>query len=277
MSETYSKFETTSRDQRVKVTVASAREGADIAAERFRTALEVEHKSGKTDVVTSADRRTQAAVVDRIRSHDPDATVVAEENGAGGTVPDEGTVWLVDPIDGTDNFVRGNRYWATSVVCLVDGRPVATANIMPVLGDSYIGTPAGVRLNGEPVSVNSRSDPDRFAVVPTVWWGFDRREEYAAVTGAIVDRFGDLRRYGSAQAALSMLAAGTVEGVLTTVGTPAWDTVAGAALVEWAGGTVTDLDGGEWHHDTPGLVASNGRAHGELLAAVDEIARPVDH
>ncbi len=276
MSDEYAQFETTSRDQRVEVTAASAREGADVAAERFRTALEVEQKSGKTDVVTSADRRAQAAVVDRIRSHDPDATVVAEENGAGGTVPDEGTVWLVDPIDGTDNFVRGDRCWATSVACLVDGQPVAAANVLPVLGDSYIGTPDGVRLNGEPVSVNNRSDPDRFAVVPTVWWGFDRREEYAAVTGAIVDRFGDLRRYGSAQAALSMLAAGTVEGVLTTVETPAWDTVAGAALVEWAGGTVTDLDGGEWHHDTPGLVASNGQAHEELLAAVDEMTRQVD-
>jgi myo-inositol-1(or 4)-monophosphatase len=60
---------------------------------------------------------------------------------------------------------------------------------------------------------------------------------------------------------------------MTTVATPPWDTVAGAALVRWAGGTVTDLDGGEWHHDTAGLVASNGQVHNELLAAVREIER----
>jgi len=73
-----------------------------------------------------------------------------------------------------------------------------------------------------------------------------------------------------------MLASGQYDGVLTTVETPAWDTVAGAALVQWAGGTVTDLDGGAWNHDTPGLVASNGRAHDHLLAAVDDVERATD-
>jgi len=242
----------------------------------FRTDLDVEYKSGKTDVVTRADRRAQEAVIDRIRSQEPDATVVGEENNAPTELPEEGTVWIVDPIDGTNNFVRGSRYWATSVACLVDGAPVAAANILPALGDSYVGSPAGVTLDGETVSVSTRSDPERFSVVPTVWWGLDSREEYAAVTGAIVRRFGDLRRNGSAQASLSLLASGQYEGVLTTVGTPAWDTVAGAALVEWAGGTVTDLDGGAWHHDTPGLVASNGRAHDQLLAAIDDIDRTTE-
>jgi myo-inositol-1(or 4)-monophosphatase len=263
-------------ESRAEIAAASARAGAEVAVGSFRTELEIEHKSGKTDVVTRADRRAQEAVVDRIRSSDTDATVVGEENDTAQAVPGSGTVWVVDPIDGTNNFVRGDRYWATSVACLVDGDPVAAANVLPALGDSYVGTPEGVTLNGDPVSVSDRSDPDRFAVVPTVWWGFDRREEYAAVLEAIVGRFGDLRRVGSAQASLSLLAGGTYEGVFTTVDAPAWDTVAGAALVRWAGGTVTDLDGGAWHHDTPGLVASNGRAHDELLAAAREATRTAD-
>jgi myo-inositol-1(or 4)-monophosphatase len=276
MSEESTQSGVTNRSPKVEIAAASARAGADVAGELFRTDLDVEYKSGKTDVVTRADRRAQEAVIDRIRSQEPDATVVGEENNAPTEVPEEGTVWIVDPIDGTNNFVRGSRYWATSVACLVDGTPVAAANILPALGDSYVGSPAGVTLNGETVSVSSRSDPERFSVVPTVWWGLDSREEYAAVTGAIVRRFGDLRRNGSAQASLSLLASGQYEGVLTTVGTPAWDTVAGAALVEWAGGTVTDLDGGAWHHDTPGFVASNGRAHDQLLAAIDDVDRTTE-
>ena len=266
----------TDLESRAEIAAASARAGAEVAVESFRTALEVEHKSGKTDLVTRADRHTQEAVVDSIRSHDTGATVVGEENDAARDVPESGTVWIVDPIDGTNNFVRRDRNWATSVACLVDGEPVAAANILPALGDSYVGTPEGVTLNGDPVSVSNRSDPERFAVAPTMWWGFDRREEYAAVLEAIVSRFGDLRRIGSAQASLSLLAGGSYEGVFTTVDAPSWDTVAGAALVRWAGGTVTDLDGGAWHHDTPGIVASNGRAHDELLAAAREATRTAD-
>ena len=129
--------------------------------------------------------------------------VVGEENDADGRVPDEGVVWIVDPIDGTDNYVRGSRYWATSVACLVDGDPIVAVNVLPAMGDTYVGRPDGVTLNGEPASVSDRSDPDRFAVVPTMWWEFDNREEYATVTAAIVTRFGDLRRVGSAQASLS--------------------------------------------------------------------------
>ena len=276
MSEELTQSRDTNRSPQVEIAAASARAGADIANEQFRTELDVEYKSGKTDAVTRADRHAQEAVIECIRSHDPDATVVGEENDAPSAVPEEGTVWVVDPIDGTNNYVRGNRYWATSVACLVDGTPVAAANIMPALGDSYVGSPVGVTLNGEPVSVSTRSDPERFAVVPTIWWALDSREEYAAVTEAIVTRFGDLRRSGSAQTSLSLLASGRYDGVLTTVGAPAWDTVAGAALVRWAGGTVTDLDGGAWHYDTPGLVASNGQAHGQLLAAVRDVERTLE-
>jgi len=258
-------------DLRVDVAVESAQAGAAVAADAFRTALDVERKDGKTDVVTRADRHAQEAVVERITETYPDATIVGEENDAAGTVPEEGVVWVIDPIDGTNNFVRESRYWATSVACLVDGEPVTAVNVLPAMDDQYVGAPSGVTLNGQPISVSDRSDPELFVVVPTVWWGFDRRTEYAAATEAIVTRFADLRRVGSAQASLSLLACGTYDGVLTNVTAPPWDTVAGAAMVRWAGGTVTDLDGEDWHHDSRGLVASNGQAHDELLAAAREI------
>ncbi|MFC7115008.1 inositol monophosphatase family protein [Natronoarchaeum sp. GCM10025703] len=257
-------------EQLTTITRESAAAGSAVAAASFRTDLDVEQKSEKTDLVTAADRKAEAAVEERIRESMPEATIYGEES-ATGELPEEGTVWIVDPIDGTNNFVRENRRWATSVACLVDGEAVAAVNDMPALGDTYVGTPEGIRRNGEPVSVSDRSDPETFQVVPTVWWPRDRRREYGAATGAIVRRFGDLRRVGSAQAALSLLAAGSVEGVLTNVETNAWDTVAGVAMVRWAGGEVTDLDGEPWTPQSRGLVASNGNAHEELLKAVAEI------
>jgi myo-inositol-1(or 4)-monophosphatase len=99
----------------------------------------------------------------------------------------------------------------------------------------------------------------------------DRRDEYARACEAIVERFADLRRPGSAQAALAELAAGSVEGVVTNVDTNPWDTVAGVHLVRQAGGRVTDLEGNRWRHDSRGLVASNGHLHDEVLAAAQAI------
>ncbi|PSP27513.1 inositol monophosphatase [Halobacteriales archaeon QH_2_65_14] len=264
--------------ERATVAAESARAGGAVALEQFRTVLDVEVKDGKTDVVTRADRLAQGAVVDRIRESFPDATIVGEEEeeGTASSVPDDGTAWVVDPIDGTNNFVRGNRRWATSVARLVDGRPVAAANLLPAMGDAYVATPDGVRVNGAAASVSDRTDPERFVVVPTVWWGFDRRDEYAAATRAIVQRFADLRRIGCAQAALSMLAAGRLDGVITNIQVSPWDSIAGAAMVEWAGGTVTGIEGEEWRYDSRGLVASNGGAHDAVLAAAQEIEAAAD-
>jgi myo-inositol-1(or 4)-monophosphatase len=102
-------------------------------------------------------------------------------------------------------------------------------------------------------------------------WGRDRRDEYAAACRAVVERFGDLRRLGSAQAQLAMVAAGTLDGVVTNVYANPWDTVAGVHLIRLAGGTVTDVHGDRWRHDSHGLVASNGAIHEQLLGAAQEI------
>jgi myo-inositol-1(or 4)-monophosphatase len=260
------------RSERVTVARESARAGAAVAREQFRTALDVEAKGEKTNLVTRADRETQRAVVEHIRESYPDATVVGEETGTDSSIPEDGTAWLVDPIDGTNNFVRGNRRWTVSVAALVDGEPVAAVNLLPAMDDEYVAGD-GVWLNGEPVCVSERSDPARFIVVPTIWWPPDRRDEYAAATRAIVDRFGDLRRIGSAQAALSLLASGRIDGVITNIDAAPWDTVAGVAMVRQAGGTVTDIAGEEWRHDSSGLVASNGAAHDIVREAAQEIRR----
>jgi myo-inositol-1(or 4)-monophosphatase len=254
-------------DERFAAARAAARRGGQVAHERFRTDLDVDRKDSKTDLVTDADRDAQAAVVTAIAERYPDEPVVGEEDDAPTAVPDEGPVWIVDPIDGTNNYVRGVRTWATSIAVVVDGEPVAAATVLPALGDIYCYGPDGATRNGEPISVSDRTDPETFTVATTVWWPFDRREEYAAATRETVERFGDLARYGCAQATLGHVAVGGLDGAFTNVDTHPWDTVAGAALVEAAGGTVTDLDGDRWTHASQGLVASNGTRHEELLAA----------
>ncbi|WP_254862867.1 inositol monophosphatase family protein [Halovivax gelatinilyticus] len=248
----------------------AAKDGASVAENAFRTEFDVETKASKTDLVTRIDRDAQRAVVERIRTVAPEDVIVGEEGDLPKEVPASGRAWIVDPIDGTANFVRGVPTFATAVAVVSDGDPLAAAVVFPILGDAYV-VGDDPRLNGTPLSVSDRDDPHICTVSPGLWWDRDRRDEYARACAEIVHRFGDLRRVGCAQAELSMVASGALDATIANVSAPPWDTVAGAALVSAAGGTVTDLDGEPWDHTSAGLVASNGSIHEEALAAARAI------
>ena len=275
--------------RRTTIAERAARAGGELALERFRTDIAVETKDGKTDVVTQADRDAQNRVIEVVREEFPDDAIVGEEDSvepsstghASGQspraeealkeVPEEGPAWVIDPIDGTSNFVRNVPIWATSVAAVIDGEPVAATNAMPAIDDYYVANGEETRLNGEPVSVSDREDPETCTVAPTLWWDFEQREAFATVVRAIVERFGDMRRFGCAQATLSMVADGGLDGATSDVRPNPWDTVAGVHLVRNAGGRATDLEGERWRHDSEGLVVSNGVVHGTVLEAVRSV------
>ncbi|WP_433634351.1 inositol monophosphatase family protein [Halomicrococcus sp. NG-SE-24] len=249
--------------------------GGATAENLFRTGVEVEYKEGsEAAVVTDADRAAQATAIDTLKRAYPDAPIVGEEKVGEATkkVPSSGLAFTVDPIDGSYNYTRGNSLWCTSVAAIEDAEAVAAATAVPERDDIYTGSPAGVQRNSDPVSVSDRTDPTGFMVAPTYWWGMDSRDQFATATSEVVRRFNDLRRYGSTQLALAAVAAGETEAAITNLDDlNPWDTIAGAALVEWAGGTVTDLQGNDWCHDSHGLVASNSGAHEEVIEATQQI------
>ncbi|MFC6717846.1 inositol monophosphatase family protein [Natrialbaceae archaeon GCM10025810] len=261
------------RDVRRRGDLASraAAAGAEVAIDSFRSALEVETKGAKTDVVTQADRDAQRTVAEVIGEVHPDEPIVGEEDGVRREVPEEGPAWVVDPIDGTSNFVRGIPTFGTAVAAVLDGEPIAGTTVFPALSDTYRFDSDGAFLNDDPISVSGRDDPDACAVCPTMWWSAAERDAYAAATKAIVDRFGDMRRYGCAQYELALVAAGGLEGALTDIVSHPWDTLVGVGTIRAAGGTVTDLEGERWRHDSRGLVASNGEMHEAVLEAAREI------
>lgn len=258
--------------ERAALAERAAEAGATVAMETFRSGLPIETKSGRTDFVTRADLDAQAKVVEVINEVVPDEPVVGEEDGIPSTVPDEGPAWVVDPVDGSNNYVRGLPLWTTSVAAVVDTDPVAAATVLPTLGDTYVAGPEGATRNGEPIAVSEVADPRLATVVPTIWWPMDRRNEYAAAVSGIVERFGDMRRWGAVQAVMAHLADGGLEGALTNVVVNPWDAYAGVVLVRQAGGTVTDLEGTRWENGARGMVASNGAVHEDVL----EVAREID-
>jgi myo-inositol-1(or 4)-monophosphatase len=257
----------------------AARAGGVVANESFRETLAVETKSGKTDVVTQADREAQQQVIATISQEFPNATLVCEEEsqpiGAGTEdislveeVPESGDAWVVDPIDGTSNFVREIRFWATSVAALSGGEPVGVATYLPAADDIYTAGPESVSLNDSSMGVSERADPETFAVGLIGWWPTKQGNEYASLFESAAAEFGDLRRMGTMQGALALVAAGGYDAAVMP-GTPhPWDSLAGVHLIRRAGGTVTNLDGEPWENGDTGLVASNGQAHETVLAAV---------
>lgn len=260
-------------ERRVTVAQRAARAGSEVAMESFRTDIAVETKADETDPVTQADRDAQERVASVLEDVYPDDVIVGEERNARRSVPDRGVAWVIDPIDGTSNYVRGVRMWATSVACVVDGACVAAANVFPALGDTYVASPDGVTRNGVPIRVSTESDPKAGVVSPTLWGGASPHDEFVAAVGRAVETFGDLRRAGCTQGTLSRVASGGLDVAISTVDHHPWDTIAGAFMVEQAGGTVTDIDGNQWRHDATGLIATNGALHEAALDVVESVGR----
>lgn len=246
--------------------VEAAHAGATFAADLFRTSLDVETKASATDYVTEADTGAQRRIVDRIAEAFPDDAIVGEEGNGRKRLRSGETVWVIDPIDGTTNYVRGIPFWATSVAAVEGGEAVAAANHLPALGDEYHAGTAGTTHDGEPTSVSGTPDLETSVVAPTLRYGRRHGDAYGRLLETLSPAVGDVRRLGSAQTALSLVAGGHVDATVGIVESYPWDTVAGVHLIRQAGGTVTDLDGDPWTPESEGLVASNGRIHADLLS-----------
>ncbi|QLC32722.1 inositol monophosphatase [Halarchaeum sp. CBA1220] len=253
-------------DERARVAETAATAGAEVAIGGFRTEMDVEQKSSKTDVVTTFDKEAQRAVIGVVQESHAGHAIVGEEEDELKEIPDSGACWVIDPIDGTSNFVSGVPLWATSVAAVEDGEPVAAANVLPAVEDVYVTDGESVTLNGAPVSVSDLTDPETFTVAPTLRWSRAKADRLGELCADIIADFGDLRRFGSAQVTLSMVAAGQIDAAVSAEESHPWDTVAGVALIRAAGGTVTDVHGERWTATSEGLVASNGEAHDELVA-----------
>jgi myo-inositol-1(or 4)-monophosphatase len=256
----------------------AARAGGVVARKTFRGDVDVETKDGKNDLVTAADRDAQRQVIATIRQEFPNATLVCEEDsqplGAEvdlvEEVPESGDAWVVDPVDGTGNYVRGIRFWGTSVAAISNGDPVGVATYLPSEEDIYTAGPESISCNGTSMAVSDRTDPETFAVGLNGWWPVRDGDKYVSLFESTIERFGDIRRFGSMQGVLALVASGSLDAAFMPTTPHPWDSIAGVHLVRRAGGRVTDVYGDDWTHDSKGLLVSNGEAHDVLVDVVQQ-------
>ncbi|MDZ7730120.1 MAG: inositol monophosphatase family protein [Natrialbaceae archaeon] len=152
---------------RVDIAGSGRSAGAEVAHAKFRTALEVDTRSTTMDLVTNADRDAQTAVIETIQAHYPDDPMVSEENAGPVRLPESGPCWIVDPIDGTNNYVNGIREFATAVAVIDSGECIGAVIHCPALDDCYRVDAGGAVRNGHDLTVSHVDSPTESTICPT--------------------------------------------------------------------------------------------------------------
>jgi myo-inositol-1(or 4)-monophosphatase len=218
-------------------------------------------KSSSTDMVSDADREAEQAIVDLLRAERPDDGLLGEEGAEEHAA--SGRRWVIDPLDGTTNFLYSYPAWAVSVALEDSGGGLAGVVFDPARGELFAAERGGgATLNGNPIRVREAASLDRALIATGFGYDADRRARQAEVVRQVLPAVRDIRRAGAAALDLAWVAAGRLDGYWER-GLQRWDWAAGRLLVEEAGGEVRDLHGGPH-----GLVAAAPALVGELEALV---------
>lgn len=245
-----------------------AREAGALVMEYFHQRVKVEYK-GEVDLVTVADRKSEALILERIRGRWPAHDILGEEGG----LHDQGSDyrWYVDPLDGTTNFAHGFPVFCISLALEYKGRRVAGVIYDPTRDELFAAEQgSGAYLNQQRIQVSKTANLAECLVAT----GFPSHKRHKNPNiffyHQITLRTHGVRRAGSAALDLCCVACGRFDAFWEFNLNP-WDTAAGVLLVEEAGGRVSDFRGGPFQINSRETLASNGLVHQAMLAEFDAI------
>lgn len=272
----------------LQVATAAAQAGGALLMQHRGALSQVQVKSASGDLVTEADLASEQAILNHFRATLPAHAILAEESGAHpADTGDAGAdyLWAIDPLDGTLNYAHGLPFFCVSIGLLIQGKPRVGVVYAPALGNLYTGIVAPedssaasfALCNGTALQV-SVADHLKESLLAT---GFPyHRSELSDNNYAefmyFADRTQDIRRPGAAALDLCFVASGCYEGYWEQYLNP-WDVVAGAAIVEAAGGRVSAYNGEELDPYSGAIVASNGQIHPLLIAGLQAVAAKRDN
>ena len=260
----------------LKVAVEVAREAGAILREEFDRPRQISYK-GDVDLVTQADKRSEAAIVQRLTQIYPEHAIAAEEGSGHESASNSEYRWHVDPLDGTTNFAHGYPCFCVSIALALRGTVIAGVVFNPFYNELFAAARGrGATLNGVKIHVSAVSTLSTILLCtgfpvhkrlanPNIhyYWDFTLRSH-------------GVRRDGSAALDLACVACGRFDG-FWEFGLQKWDTAAGLLLVEEAGGKVSDFQGQPYSLGGPNILATNGDIHEEMRQVALEISeRPPD-
>jgi myo-inositol-1(or 4)-monophosphatase len=220
----------------------AARAAGDVLMSYFGRAAEgLASKTSPTDPVSDADREAERTIRELLLSEHPDDGLFGEEGSRSSS--ESGRTWIVDPLDGTVNFLYGLRAWAVSIALEDQDGLAAGVVFNPVSGECFSAVRgARASVNGKPLRVTQCPTLDRAMVATGFSYEAERRREQAQLLVELLPRIRDLRRAGAAALDLAFVAAGRVDAFYER-GLKRWDEAAGRLLVQEAGGVTADLEG----------------------------------
>lgn len=230
---------------REKLAIELAQQAGEIALRHFRQPDLAVSNKGLQDFVTVADHAVEQFLVERLAEAFPEDAVLGEEGGLRGNEDAGRPCWVIDPIDGTDNYRRGLAMWCISIGLLIDREPVMGVIHCPVLGELFSARQsAGAFCNGKAITVSKETEPTRSRIN----LGYSRKRVPPATHAAQVERLlqagCEYSRLGSAAIGLASVASGRYEG-FWEAHINAWDVAAGICIVREAGGWANDFFAGE--------------------------------
>ena len=265
-------------DDDLRTAVQAARRGASVIRAQAGQLERVRNKD-TNDFVTATDEAAQEAILSTLREASPSDAMLAEEGRGEEAIPAvvEGRRWIVDPLDGTSNFMQQVPPYAVSIA-LQEDDAIVVGVVLDVPHDELFTAVAGhgLQRNGAPAEVSrTAAFDDAFLATGFPYRRFEHTEEYLDVLGTMLRDSRSVRRHGAAAVDLAWLACGRFDGFFET-GLSPWDVAAGALLVREGGGRVTDYrgDGGLTPLFGSQMCASNGVVHTPLcqrLASMKDI------
>ncbi len=260
---------TDDRSDLLQAAIDAARLAGDILL-RYRGRVKARQK-GPGDVVTKADVEAEEAIRQFLLDRFPSHGFLGEEGGGSGMPASAPVRWIVDPLDGTANYLHGLDLFAVSIAAETDqGIEVGVIYGPAVQELYYAAREQGAWLNGEQIHVSAVPDLSNALLVTGFPPRPKRRPELLELFAAFCEASHAVRRLGSAALDLAYVAAGRFDGFYATH-LNAWDCAAGVLLVTEAGGRVTQLDGSPFDLYVPDLLASNGLIHDQMIAVARQV------
>jgi myo-inositol-1(or 4)-monophosphatase len=254
----------------VNIAVKAARQAGQLIMQyRDRIDKVTITEKAKNDFVTDVDQQSEAIIIDIIHKAYPDHCILAEESGT--TTGKDALTWIIDPLDGTRNYVHGFPQFCVSIAIREHDKLQHAVIYDPVLDELYIASRGcGARLNNRRIRVSQREELGTCLIAT----GFPFRQNsplqaYLRGLEAVLTKTGGIRRAGSAALDLAYVAAGRLDG-FWEFGLNTWDVAAGALLIVEAGGIVRDIDGSDNYLDSGNIITANPKILVALQAAVQQ-------